>query len=144
VKPLGVRLVIVGRPNPLHSEIAAARASNACATAAEATGSSAAAYRAASSKTSQGPRASGMVPSSARIGGVLAAQFKRSIDAVKAVPPFLFAVLALAIALLALAATPRQTSPSARLEVLLAYRRGLIAIAGTTIFLGVAITYAVW
>jgi hypothetical protein len=85
-----------------------------------------------------------MVPSSARIGGVLAAQFKRSIDAVKAVPPFLFAVLALAIALLALAATPRQTSPSARLEVLLAYRRGLIAIAGTTIFLGVAITYAVW
>jgi hypothetical protein len=145
VKPLGVRLlVIVGRPNPLPSEIAAARASNVCATAGEATEYSAAAYGAASSKPPQGPRASGREPSFARIGGVLAEQFKKSIDAVKAVPPFLFAVLAFAIALLALAATPRRTSPSARLEVLLAYRRGLIALAGTTIFLGVAITYAVW
>lgn len=141
--PVSVRLVIVERPSALPSEIAAARASNACATAGEASEYSAAGYGAASSRTPQEPRASGRESSFARIGGVLAEQFKKPIDAVKAVPPFLFAVLAFAIALLALAATPRKTSPSARLEVLLAYRRGLITLAGTTIFLGVAITYAV-
>ena len=77
------------------------------------------------------------------VGGVLAEQFKRPIDVIKAVPPFLLVLLAFAIALLALAATPRQASPSARLQALLAYRRGLIALAGATILIGVAITYAV-
>ncbi len=142
-KPLGVRLVIAGRPNPLPSEIAAARASNACATVGEASGYSAAAYGAASSRTPPGPRASGRESPFARIGGVLAEQFKRPIDVIKAVPPFLLVLLAFAIALLALAATPRQASPSARLQALLAYRRGLIALAGATILIGVAITYAV-
>jgi hypothetical protein len=142
-KPVGVPLVIVRRPNPLRSEIVADRAANACATSGETTKFSAAVQSAASPKTPQGPRSSGRKLSLPRIGGVLAEQFHKSIDAVKAVPPFLFFVLALAIALLALAATPRKTSPSARLEVLLAYRRGLIAIAGTTMFLGVVITYAV-
>lgn len=138
-----MRVVIVGRPNPLHSKVVADRALNACATSGEATQSSAGAYGAAIPKTPQGPRASSQKASFPRIRGVLAEQFRRSIDAVKAVPPFLFFALALAIVLLALAATPRKTSPSARLEVLLAYRRGLIAIAGTTMFIGVVITYAV-
>ncbi len=144
-KPLGVPLVIVARPNPLRSEIVVDRASNACTSAGEATQSLAGVHSGASAETPQKPGTSGrkLSLSLPRIGGVLAAQFHKSIDAVKAVPPFLFLVLALAIALLALAATPRKTSPSARLEVLLAYRRGLIAIAGTTMFLGVVVTYAV-
>ena len=142
-KLLGVRLVIVGQPNPLPSELAAARASNACATTGEVGEYSTTRYGTASSRTPPGPRPSARESRLSRIGGVLAEQFKGPINAVKAVPPFLLVVLAFAIALLGLAATPRQASPSARLQALLAYRRGLVALAGTTILIGVVITYAV-
>ncbi|MBA2569234.1 MAG: hypothetical protein H0V11_07800 [Actinobacteria bacterium] len=139
--PVRVGLVIVGRPNPLPAEIAAAHASNVCA----------AVDRTRESLASGPGAGSGLRPSArnsestfARAGGVLGAQFSKAAEVVRAVPLFLFVVLALAIVLLGLAVLPSRAASNLRLQALLAYHRELVALAGTITLIGVAITYVIW
>jgi hypothetical protein len=137
------RLVIVGLPNPRPGEIAAARAANACAAAdsgqESTTGGAAGPTTGGSDRPA--PKSESIFT---RAAGVLGAQFTRAVELVQAVPPFLFVILALAIALLALAATPLRATPSLRLRKLLAYHRELVALAGTVAVIAVTITYVIW
>jgi hypothetical protein len=143
VTRMQVRLVIVGEPNPAPGQIAAARAANACTAAAR--GDESATSAAAGPPTGGSDRPA---PKSetvfTRAAGVLGAQFTKAVELVQAVPPFLFVILALAIALLALAATPLRATPSLRLRKLLAYHRELVALAGTVAVIAVTITYVIW
>jgi hypothetical protein len=142
-RQMQVRLVIVGEPNPPPGMIAAARAANACAAGPRDQES---ATVAAAGPTTGGPDrvAPESKPIFTRAVGVLGARFTRAVELVQAVPPFLFVILALAIALLALAATPLRATPSLRLRKLLAYHRELVALAGTVAVIGVTITYVIW
>jgi hypothetical protein len=73
---------------------------------------------------------------------VLGARFtRRAVDAVKSIPLWLFALLGVAIALLALAALPLRATPNGRTAVLLAHRRGMIALAGTAALVAVAVAF---
>lgn len=139
--PLRVHLVIVGRPNPLPAELAAARAANACVavdkreSAAEAGGNG---------PTANTPTGRDSESTFTRVSGVLGTQFTKAVEVVQGVPTFLFFVLGLAIALLGLAALPGRAAPNLRLQKLLAYHRDLVALAGTVTLIGAAITYVVW
>ena len=61
---------------------------------------------------------------------MLGTQFTKAVEVVQGVPTYLFFVLGLAIALLALAALPGRAAPTLRIHKLLAYHRELIALAG--------------
>lgn len=74
--------------------------------------------------------------------GVLGAQFTRAADAVKQIHPLLFVLLGIAIALLALAATPARLVPSTRVAAVLAYRRNAVAVAGAAALITVTVAYA--
>jgi hypothetical protein len=136
------RLVIVGRPNPASGELAAARAANACAAGARDDESVTGVAAPTTGAADRGAPESESIFD--RAVGVLGAQFTRAVELVQAVPPFLFVILALAIALLTLAATPLRATPSLRLRKLLAYHRELVALAGTIAVIGVTITYVIW
>jgi hypothetical protein len=142
--PVKTRLVIVGQPNPQPGEIAVARASNTCA-AVNRTESSAAAVSAGPGAGTDSPSSGGDSESTlARAGGVLGVQFTKAVELAQKVPPFVFILLGLAIALLGLAAIPRQAAPNLRVQALLAYHRELIALGGTITLIGAALTYVVW
>lgn len=79
-----------------------------------------------------------------RTTDVLGATFTRAVELVESVPPFLFAILAVAIALLALAVLPTRAAPSLRVAALLAYHRALFVLAGAIALIGTVVTYAVW
>lgn len=137
--PVRVHLVIVGRPNPLPAELAAARASNTCVSVDKREAVSVGAAAAS------GPPAGRDTESAfKRVSGVLGTQFTKAVEVVQGVPTFLFFVLGLAIALLGLAALPGRAAPTLRLHKLLAYHRELVALAGTVTLIGAAITYVVW
>jgi hypothetical protein len=140
--PVRTRLVIVGQPNPQPGEIAVARASNTCA--AVDSESSSAVVAAGPGAGVEPPSSGGSESTLARVGGVLGVQFTKAVELAQAVPPFLFILLGLAIALLGLAAIPRQAAPNLRIEALLAYHRELIALGGTITLIGAALTYVVW
>jgi hypothetical protein len=53
-----------------------------------------------------------------------------------------FALLGLAIALLAFAALPLRATPNRQAAVVLAHRRGMIALAGAAALLAVTVAYA--
>ena len=75
--------------------------------------------------------------------GVLGATFAReAVDVVKSIPPWVYALLGLAIVLLAVAALPLRAAPSPRTAVLLANRRELIALAGAAALTVATIFYA--
>lgn len=136
--PVRVHLVIVGRPNPLPGELAAARAANACVPVDKPESVSV-------GGAAPGPPAGRDSESTfKRVSGVLGAQFTKAVEIVQGVPTFLFFVLGLAIALLALAALPGRAAPSLRLHKLLAYHREWVALAGTATLICAAITYVVW
>jgi hypothetical protein len=137
--PVRVHLVIVGRPNPLPGELAAARAANACVAVDKRESVSVAAPAAPAP-----PAGRGSESTFKRVSGVLGTQFTKAVEIVQRVPTFLFFVLGLAIALLGLAALPGRAAPSLRLHKLLAYHRDLVALAGTVTLIGAAITYVVW
>jgi hypothetical protein len=59
------------------------------------------------------------------------------------IPPALFFLLGLGIALLAVAAMPLQVAPGARTAELLAHQRPAFAIGGTATLVGVTIGYLV-
>jgi hypothetical protein len=125
-------------------EIASAHGADACRAA------SVVAARPSSSGTA-GPRAepkpagvsgqglSGSHPSE----GVLGTSFaQEAVDAVKSIPPWLYALLGLAIVLLAVAALPLRATPGPRTAVLLANRRAPIALAGAAVLTVATIAYA--
>jgi hypothetical protein len=73
---------------------------------------------------------------------VLGARFtRRAVDAVTSIPLWLYVLLALAIALLAVAALPLRATPNGRAAVLLAHRRGMIALAGAAVLVAVTVSY---
>ena len=57
------------------------------------------------------------------------------------IPPWVYALLGLAIALLAVAALPIRATPSPRTAILLANRRALIALAGAAVLTAATIAY---
>jgi hypothetical protein len=138
-----IRLVIVAQGKPAPVQIAAARAANACTAAARSHESATVAAAGPTPGASDRPTPESK-PVFTRAVGVLGAQFTRAVELVEAVPPFLFVILALAIALLALAATPLRATPSLRLRKLLAYHRELVALAGTVAVIAVTVTYVIW
>ena len=134
-----MQLVIVGKPNPLPGELAAARTANACAPVDKresVTAAGAVAPAPPSARHSESPFK--------RVSGVLGAQFNKAAEIVQGVPTFLFFVLGLAIALLALAALPGRAAPTLRIHKFLAYHRELVALAGTVTLIAAAISYVVW
>jgi hypothetical protein len=141
--PVRVQLVIVGQPNPLPGELAAARAANACASVDRRGGSSAEAG--GTGPTANTPPTGGDSESTlTRVSDVLGVQFTRAVDVVQGVPTFLFFVLGLAIALLGLAALPGRAAPTLWLHKVLAYHREKVALAGTVTLIAAAITYVIW
>jgi hypothetical protein len=74
--------------------------------------------------------------------GILGVRFTKAVDVVKAIPLWLFVLLGLAIALLAVAALPLRAAPNGRTAVVLAHRRGLIALAGAAMLVAVTVAYA--
>jgi hypothetical protein len=74
----------------------------------------------------------------------LGTAFTKSVELVESVPPFLYAILGFAIALLALAVLPIRAAPNLRIAALLAYHRELFVLAGTVALITTAITYALW
>jgi hypothetical protein len=137
------RLVVVSRRE--SAEIASARGADAC--------------RAPSLATAT-PSSSGTVGPTARNkpkpdGGsarpeppsnpseVLGRRFaQEAVDVVTSIPPWVYALLGLAIALLAVAALPLRATPSPRTAVLLANRRALIALTGAAVLTVATIAYA--
>jgi hypothetical protein len=79
-----------------------------------------------------------------RTSDALGAVYTKSVDLVESVPPFLYAILGFAIALLALAVLPIRAAPNLRVAALLAYHRELFVLLGTVALIGTAITYALW
>jgi hypothetical protein len=78
----------------------------------------------------------------ARDGDVLGTRFTRSaLDAVGSIPLWLFALLGIAIALLAVAALPLSAAPSHRTAIALAHHRGLVALGGAAALFAVTVAY---
>jgi hypothetical protein len=127
-----VRLVVVARPDARRA--AAARGANACGAGRAQESGTATASGIGPSDGAGPPRASDNRTPLRRVSDVLAAKFTMVVDAARDVPPFLYAALVLAIALLALAVFPRHALPGLRAQALLAYNRKVIALAGTVAF----------
>jgi hypothetical protein len=142
------RLVVVSRVN--KEEIAAARGADACATgrggntrSLGATGGSA--NGAGTSHHATGGAVNGKTskPRPSRSHGVLGTRFTRNaVDAIKSIPLWLYVLLGLAIALLAVAALPLRVAPNGRTAGILAHRRGLIALTGAAALVAVTVSYA--
>ena len=79
-----------------------------------------------------------------RTHGVLGARFtkKAIVNAIKRISPWLYALLALAIALLAVAALPLRAAPTRGTAVALAHHRGVVALGGTAMLVAVTVAYA--
>jgi hypothetical protein len=78
-----------------------------------------------------------------RAHGVLGARFaERGVDAVKSIPLWLFALLGLAITLLAVAALPLRATPTRGAGMALAYHRGMVALGGAALLVAVTVAYA--
>lgn len=74
--------------------------------------------------------------------GVLGARFARkAVDAASEVPLWLYALLALAIVLLAAAALPLRATPSTGTASVLARHRGVLALAGAATLVAVMVAY---
>ena len=78
-----------------------------------------------------------------RAHGVLGVKFaKNAVGAIKSIPPLLFVLLGIAIALLGVAALPLRMAPSRQAAMTLAYHRGGVALAGAGLLVAVAVAYA--
>jgi hypothetical protein len=132
--------VIVSRRSA--GEIASARRADACSPLAVGAAG-------ASSFASAGPPASAQTRSdqpkadSRPSKGVLGVKFARkALGTVADIPPWLYALLGVAIALLAVAALPPHATQNRQTAVLLAHRRGMIASAGAAALAAAMIAYA--
>jgi hypothetical protein len=141
------KLVVVARPE--RDEISSGRRANACGS--ESRGQSTSSTASASASTPAKPTAARppatedkaeerATPSPDK--GVLGAKFtKRAVEAVKSIPLWLFALLGLAIAILAVAALPMRAAPSRRAAFALAHHRSAFAVAGAALLLVVMVAY---
>ena len=78
-----------------------------------------------------------------RVHGVLGARFaKNALGAVKSIPPWLFALLGLALGLLGIAALPVRATPTRQAAMALAHHRGTVALAGAALLVAVTVAYA--
>jgi hypothetical protein len=147
-----VIVVVVKSGAPTDEQLAAARASNLCSTAASlasASGSTGASNPSTFS-SSQQPVERSLIPPSrsasgpgagptSRSGGVLGTT---SVErAARAIRPVLIGLLALAIALLGIASLPRTAGADSRANELLARHRAEIAGLGTAAFLAVVVAF---
>jgi hypothetical protein len=132
-------LVVVSRPN--GSEISTLRHADACAAAPTAQGA------ATSAAAKSGPSATALKKQSAtksrsRDHGVLGTRFtKRAFETAKNAPALLYALLLVAICLLAIAAVPPRVAPSNRSAAVLARSRGPLALAGASALLGTMVAW---
>jgi len=140
---IDTRLVVVTRAS--KEEIAVARSADTCGSSAGHLDSSRSTVGGSSGappvkKSTEATPPSGEAENS---GGVLGTRFtKRAVDAVKSIPLWLFALLGLAIALLAIAALPLRATPNGRAAAVLAHRRGMIALAGASALAAFTVAYA--
>jgi hypothetical protein len=143
-------LVIVASPDP--DEIASARRSNSCPSASGGGGQSPSSFTAsafspanptAAKKGAAERDKAEKPPSTTReTGGVLGARFtRRAVDAVKSIPLWLFALLGIAIAILAVAALPLRAAPTRRAASALAHHRGAVALTGAAVLVAVTVAY---
>ncbi len=138
-------LVIVTSPD--QDEIASGRRANACGSASIGQSSSSADAVATASNPSATPRSATprdraeKPPAPEREKGVLGARFTKAVDAVKGIPLWLFVLLGLAIAILAVAALPLRAAPTRRAASFLARHRGAVAITGAAVLLAVTVAY---
>ena len=134
------RLVVVSRRDA--GEIASARTADACASSTSASagpGSLGPAAPTAAPRTLPADHEADTRPSK----GVLGSRFVReAVGTASTIPPWLYVMLGVAIALLGVAALPPRAAQSAGAAMLLAHRRGMIAAAGTTALVAVTIAYA--
>lgn len=139
------KLVIVARPE--RDEIASARSANACRSKPDGLSTST-----SLSGSTPGKPGAGTTPaardrterpaSPSRDGGVLGTKFTKAVDAVRTIPLWVFVLLGLAIALLALAALPLKVTPSRRAALALAHHRGMVALGGAATLVAVTVAYA--
>jgi hypothetical protein len=140
-------LVVARRAN--RDEIEAARGTDTCTPATGGFGTS----TAASAGTSGGGGSTGGPPGSKAAAsaktkhakhhqGVLSARFARkAVEAASHVPVWLYALLALAIVLLAAAALPLRAAPSTGTASVLARHRGVLGLAGAGMLVAVMVVY---
>jgi hypothetical protein len=136
------KLVIVSRPK--RNEIASARSANACGSKVQ--GQSISSTSSPSKPAKPGAAtAQGKAEKPARTSrsqGVLGARFtKKAVDVVKSIPLWLFALLGVAIALLAVAALPLKAAPTRGAAVALSRHRGMVAMCGAAVLATVMVTY---
>ena len=137
------RLVVVQTVD--REQIREARRADTCAPASRSSARAAAAV--AGSSSTAGPAGSSKTaaaakPRPARHQGVLGAKFARkAVEAARTVPLWLYALLLLAIALLAAAALPLRPSSTSGTASALARHRGTIALAGAATLVAVTVAY---
>lgn len=128
--------------HPQRDEIASARSADACHSSLRGQAASSATPGSATPR----PDTNGEVENATRPSrghGVLGTKFaKAGVDAVKSIPPWLFALLGLAIALLAVSALPPKATPAPGAAVTLAHHRGVVALSGAAVMVATVIVYA--
>jgi hypothetical protein len=138
-----ITIVVVGGTAPGKTELAVARAANACAAGRDVSGVSGpgelASASGVSSSLSSGLSATDRLKGANTHSGVLASTAEQ---AARAIRPVLLAVLALSILLLGLASLPQPAVPGPRLTDMLARHRLEIAGAGVAALAGVVIAFA--
>ena len=142
------KLVIVSSPST--DKIASGRSANACASKSSgqstfsslsSSGSTPVTPTAATPRAGAGDKA-GDRAAPDRDQGVLGAKFTRAVDAVKGIPLWLFVLLGLAIAILAVAALPLRAAPTRQAALGLAHHRGAVALTGAAVLLAVTVAFA--
>lgn len=141
------KVVVVAQPE--RAEIASARSADACGSWSQGQSRSSRSSSTAAKSSSGGPaspsrsKAEQKAPS-ARAHGVLGAKFTRKaiVDAITGIPPWLYGLLGLAIALLAVAALPLRATPSRGAAITLAHHRGVVALGGAAMLVAVTVAYA--
>jgi hypothetical protein len=142
-------LVVFADSTPTSAEIAAARSANVCASSTRfgAGGDASSSSPSTLGREAPTPAAPGGSPSTggfpvsppARPGGVLGSSVQ---ETARAIQPWLVALLAFAIALLALGSAPRlATTPNSRVNDLLARHRPQVVGLGAAAFVAVIITF---
>ncbi len=137
------KLVIVSSPE--RDEIASGRSANACGSKSSGQSTFSSSGSTPVTPTAATPRASARDKAGDRAApdrdqGVLGAKFTRAVDAVKGIPLWLFALLGLAIAILAVAALPLGAAPTRRASGL-ARHRGAVALTGAAVLVAVTVAY---
>jgi hypothetical protein len=148
---LETRLVIFAAGKPTRRQVRAARAADVCPRPTFERiglgfGSFLVAGNSGHTTPPSGSKAGGADPESGKAraiktGSVLGARFKDAGEAAKSIHPLIWMGLGIALGLLALAALPVEAARSAKVAMLLAYRRTAVALAGAATLVLVTVAY---